>query len=103
MMLLILIIIYFWNCITSDPSRRNHHNVDCLILYCSNLVLFTIATIVYFSQSNYTVNEKDKAVQFVLVIDFLVSINLSVEVRSTDMTAKGEYLAKSLITVITMR
>ena len=53
-------------------------------------MLFIIGSIVYFSRSNYSVNEKDKAVQLILILDSLVSINLSVKINSTDMTAKGE-------------
>ena len=91
MVLLILIILYE---IASHQTHQGEITMYWLFLYCGNVVLFTIASIVYFNQSNYTVNEKNGVVKPVLVLTSLVSIDLSVEVKSKNMTAKGEYLAK---------
>ena len=56
----------------------------------SNVVLFVTGSIVFFSQSNYSVNEKNGRVQPVLEVSNLVSIEFTVQVTSNDKTAEGE-------------
>ena len=56
----------------------------------SNVVLFITGSTVFFSQSNYSVNEKNGRVQPVLELSSIVSIEFTVQVTSNDITAKGE-------------
>ena len=51
-----------------------------------------LVTSVNFSQSAYTVNEKDGMIQFTLLLSNPSSTDITVEVSSIDESATGEYL-----------
>ena len=71
-----------------------------LFIHFNNLVPFIIGAFVYFNHSNHTVNEKNGVVKPVLVLTSLVSIDLSVEVKSKDITATGEQIHIIILVVI---
>ena len=62
----------------------------CLQLFSNHTSLFADAT-VYFSQSTYSVNEDDGTVQLVLTLNTSITVDVTVLVRSNDVTANGKW------------
>ena len=60
----------------------------------SNVVLFITGSTVFFSQSNYSVNEKNGRVQPVLELSSIATTEFTVTVTSNDDTAEGEQTYK---------
>ena len=55
-----------------------------------SIALLYVATTVSFNQSTYSVNEDDGPAQPVLVLSNPSSTDITVQVRSNDITATGE-------------
>ena len=53
------------------------------------LCIFSVAASISFNQSTYIVNENDRLVQVVLVLNKTVASNITVRVRTDDNTATG--------------
>ena len=51
---------------------------------------FLVAPTVRFSRSNYSVNEDDRSVQLVLVLNDETSSDIAITVSSTDISAEGK-------------
>ena len=67
------------------------------------LCIFSVATSISFNQSTYIVNENDRLVQVVLVLNKTVASNITVRVRTDDNTATGKHaksIHKTLLVII---
>ena len=74
----------------SHWSNQGEFTTVLSVCLLSNVVLFITGSTVFFSQSNYSANEKNGKVQPVLELSSIVSIEFTVTVTSNDDTAKGE-------------
>ena len=60
------------------------------LLLCPYTLFYTVAINVSFNQSTYSIGEKNGPAQPVLVLSNPSSTNVTVRVRSNDITATGE-------------
>ena len=60
------------------------------LLLCPYTLFCTVAINVSFDQSTYSIGEKNGPAQLVLVLSNLSSTDITVQVKSNDITATGE-------------
>ena len=60
--------------------------------YVVSYILYSVAVTVSFNQSTYIVNENDRLLQAVLVLNKSVASNVTVKVRTNDNTTIGEHI-----------